>query len=109
MASSETATPAKGLWAPALTALDEDLAPDPGRTVAHVRRLLDEGCHGGVLFGTTGLFTGWVMSGMEVALVTFLVLATAVARLRGASVAVGVLGALASLLFVFGKIHGQLV
>ncbi|MDH3593806.1 MAG: dihydrodipicolinate synthase family protein [Rhodospirillales bacterium] len=49
----------QGLWAPALTALDEDLAPDAGRTVAHVRRLLDEGCHGVALFGTTGEATSF--------------------------------------------------
>jgi 4-hydroxy-tetrahydrodipicolinate synthase len=44
----------RGLWAPALTALDDDLAPDAGRTTAHLRRLLDGGCHGVAIFGTTG-------------------------------------------------------
>ena len=49
MASTETTTleqakagRAEGLWAPALTALGGELAPDAERTVAHVRQLLDE-------------------------------------------------------------------
>ena len=43
-----------GIWAPAVTPLDQDLAPDPGRFAAHVRWLLDNGCHGVAVFGTTG-------------------------------------------------------
>ena len=43
-----------GIWAPAVTPLDRDLAPDPGRFAAHVRWLLDNGCHGVAVFGTTG-------------------------------------------------------
>ncbi len=43
-----------GIWAPAVTPLDQDLAPDPGRFTAHVRWLLDNGCHGVAVFGTTG-------------------------------------------------------
>lgn len=45
---------AHGVWAPAVTPLDRDLAPDPGRFTAHVRWLLDNGCHGVAVFGTTG-------------------------------------------------------
>ncbi|HEX9770569.1 MAG TPA: dihydrodipicolinate synthase family protein [Kiloniellales bacterium] len=45
---------AYGIWAPAVTPLDRDLAPDPGRFTAHVRWLLDNGCHGVAVFGTTG-------------------------------------------------------
>jgi 4-hydroxy-tetrahydrodipicolinate synthase len=56
MASTETAA---GLWAPALTPLTGDLAPDTGRAVAHVRRLLEGGCHGVALFGTTGEATSF--------------------------------------------------
>jgi 4-hydroxy-tetrahydrodipicolinate synthase len=37
-----------------LTPVDEDLKPDAARFVAHARWLLDEGCHGLVVFGTTG-------------------------------------------------------
>jgi 4-hydroxy-tetrahydrodipicolinate synthase len=43
-----------GVWCPALTPVDQDLKPDPARFVAHARWLLDEGCHGLVVFGTTG-------------------------------------------------------
>ena len=45
---------ASGIWAPAVTPLDQDLAPDPDRFAAHVRWLLDNGCHGVAVFGTTG-------------------------------------------------------
>ncbi len=48
-----------GLWAPACTPLDRDLAPDAVRYVTHVKRLLDEGCHGVGLFGTTGEATSF--------------------------------------------------
>jgi 4-hydroxy-tetrahydrodipicolinate synthase len=43
-----------GVWCPALTPVDEELKPDVQRFVAHARWLLDEGCHGLVVFGTTG-------------------------------------------------------
>jgi len=43
----------RGVFAPALTPMDSDLAPDAGRFVAHCRWLLDEGCHGLAPFGTT--------------------------------------------------------
>ena len=43
-----------GIWAPAVTAYDETLAPDAGLLVEQVRRLLTTGCHGVGLFGTTG-------------------------------------------------------
>lgn len=56
MAKTETAA---GVWAPALTPLTEDLVPDAGRAAAHVRRLLDGGCHGAALFGTTGEATSF--------------------------------------------------
>jgi 4-hydroxy-tetrahydrodipicolinate synthase len=48
-----------GLWAPACTPVDRDLAPDAVRYVAHVKRLLAEGCHGVGLFGTTGEATSF--------------------------------------------------
>ncbi len=56
MANTQSAA---GVWAPALTPLTEDLAPDAGRAVAHIRRLLDGGCHGVGLFGTTGEATSF--------------------------------------------------
>ena len=43
-----------GVWCPVLTPVDQDLNPDAARFVAHARWLLDEGCHGLVVFGTTG-------------------------------------------------------
>jgi 4-hydroxy-tetrahydrodipicolinate synthase len=43
-----------GVWCPVLTPVDQDLRPDAMRFVAHARWLLDEGCHGLVVFGTTG-------------------------------------------------------
>ncbi len=45
---------AEGVWAPAVTPFDKDLAPDGARFSAHVRWLLETGCHGVALFGTTG-------------------------------------------------------
>ena len=43
-----------GVWCPVLTPVDGNLKPDPGRFVAHARWLLEEDCHGLVVFGTTG-------------------------------------------------------
>jgi 4-hydroxy-tetrahydrodipicolinate synthase len=43
-----------GVWCPAITPVDDKLAPDVGRFVAHGRWLLEHGCHGLVVFGTTG-------------------------------------------------------
>ncbi len=44
---------AQGVWSPAMTPFDANLAPDPTRFVAHVAWLLEQGCHGVALFGTT--------------------------------------------------------
>ncbi len=52
-ADSETGL-AHGVWAPVLTPVDESLAPDAGRFVALAKSLLADGCHGIVVFGTTG-------------------------------------------------------
>ena len=43
-----------GVWCPVLTPVDQDLNPDAARFFAHARWLLDQGCHGFVVFGTTG-------------------------------------------------------
>ncbi len=43
-----------GVWCPALMPLDADLEPDVGKFVDHCRWVLEEGCHGLVMFGTTG-------------------------------------------------------
>ena len=50
---------ASGIWAPALTPLDPDLAPDPARFVDHAQWLLAHGCHGVTVFGTTGEATSF--------------------------------------------------
>src|SRR5215210_157838 len=44
----------RGVFAAALTPMDEDLVPDHETFVAHCHRLLDAGCHGLGVFGTTG-------------------------------------------------------
>ena len=44
----------KGVLAAALTPMDENLDLDQEAFVAHCRRLLDAGCHGLGIFGTTG-------------------------------------------------------
>ncbi len=44
----------RGVFSAALTPLDAELAPDHARFVAHCRHLLDEGCDGIALLGTTG-------------------------------------------------------
>lgn len=46
--------PAHGVWSPAITPLDADLDIDRERYVAHARWLLERGCHGLTVFGTTG-------------------------------------------------------
>jgi 4-hydroxy-tetrahydrodipicolinate synthase len=48
-----------GVWSPVLTPLDSDLKPDASRFAAHARRLLENGCHGLVVFGTTGEATSF--------------------------------------------------
>lgn len=56
---------AKGVWAPAITPVDTDLKPDPARYVQHVKWLLDRGCHGVGLFGTTGEATSFSLDERE--------------------------------------------
>jgi 4-hydroxy-tetrahydrodipicolinate synthase len=51
--------PIAGVWCPVLTPVDDDLRPDALRFVAHAQWLLDEGCHGLVVFGTTGEATSF--------------------------------------------------
>ena len=43
-----------GVWCPALMPLDAGLEPDVAKFIDHCRWVLDEGCHGLVMFGTTG-------------------------------------------------------
>ncbi|HEY5258712.1 MAG TPA: dihydrodipicolinate synthase family protein [Candidatus Baltobacteraceae bacterium] len=46
--------PLAGIWAAALTPIDDDLAPDADRAVAYYEDLLRDGCDGVALLGTTG-------------------------------------------------------
>ncbi len=43
-----------GVWAASITPLSPDLSPDADRLARHINWLHSEGCHGVVLFGTTG-------------------------------------------------------
>ena len=44
----------KGVFAAVLTPMRDDLSVDRAAYAEHCRRLLDEGCHGLGIFGTTG-------------------------------------------------------
>ena len=46
--------PARGIWSAALTPLKADLSIDCAHLGKHAKFLLDNGCHGIGLFGTTG-------------------------------------------------------
>ena len=48
-----------GVWAASLTPLNESLDPDPSRMVDHVHGLVESGCDGVVVFGTTGEATSF--------------------------------------------------
>ncbi len=48
-----------GVWAASLTPLNEELDPDADRMVAHIDRLVAEGCDGVVILGTTGEATSF--------------------------------------------------
>lgn len=71
----------KGLWAPVVTPVGEDLEPDAGRYVAHVERLLAEGCHGVALFGTTGEATSFSVAERQALLEAVLAAGVAPERL----------------------------
>jgi len=47
-------TDLKGLWAASVTPLSSDLSADSKRLANHLEWLYKNGCHGSVLFGTTG-------------------------------------------------------
>ena len=44
----------RGVWAAVLTPVDDDLSPDAARAIPYYRDLLDNGCDGLNLLGTTG-------------------------------------------------------
>jgi 4-hydroxy-tetrahydrodipicolinate synthase len=47
------AKPIHGVWSPVLVPVDDAFAIDTDRFIAHARWLLEQGCHGLALFGTT--------------------------------------------------------
>ena len=51
---NRTTTTLKGVFCPVVTPFDEQLRPDKKRFIQHCHRVLDDGCHGLAVFGTTG-------------------------------------------------------
>ena len=45
----------KGIYSASMSILDEDLSLDADSTIKHAEKLIVEGCHGVVLFGSTGM------------------------------------------------------
>jgi hypothetical protein len=56
---AKTTSLPRGVFAAALTPMDVDLNPDHGAFADHCRRLLEAGCHGVAVFGTTGEATSF--------------------------------------------------
>lgn len=54
MSEAQSGGELNGVWCPTLMPLDADLNPDTAKYIEHCRWALDEGCHGLVMFGTTG-------------------------------------------------------
>ncbi len=54
MAKAQSGGELNGVWCPTLMPLNADLDPDVDKYIGHCRWALDEGCHGLVMFGTTG-------------------------------------------------------
>tara|TARA_B100000579_G_scaffold405390_1_gene391014 strand:+ start:344 stop:1228 length:885 start_codon:yes stop_codon:yes gene_type:complete len=44
----------KGIYAASLSVLDENLALNINKTIEHIENLIDNGCHGVAIFGSTG-------------------------------------------------------
>ena len=47
-------TEIKGIFAVTMSILDENLTLDLNKTIIHAENLIDQGCHGVVIFGSTG-------------------------------------------------------
>lgn len=56
---------ARGVWAPALTPITTAGEPDTARFATHARWLLDHGCHGVAVFGTTSEATSFSIAQRE--------------------------------------------
>ena len=44
----------KGIFAASMSILDENLKLDSSKTILHAENLIDQGCHGVAIFGSTG-------------------------------------------------------
>ena len=44
----------KGIYAASMSVFNQDLSLDIDFTIKHAEKLIEEGCHGVVLFGSTG-------------------------------------------------------
>ena len=44
----------KGIYAASMSVLNEDLSLNIGKTIKHAEKIIDDGCHGVVIFGSTG-------------------------------------------------------
>ena len=44
----------KGIYAASMSILDKNLALNINKTIKHAENLIDQGCHGVFLFGSTG-------------------------------------------------------
>ena len=47
-------TEIKGIFAASMSVLDENLTLDLNKTIIHAENLIEQGCHGVVIFGSTG-------------------------------------------------------
>ena len=47
-------TEIKGIFAASMSILDENLTLDLNKTIIHAENLIDQGCHGVAIFGSTG-------------------------------------------------------
>lgn len=54
VAEAQSGSELNGVWCPTLMPLDADLNPDVAKYIEHCQWALNEGCHGLVMFGTTG-------------------------------------------------------
>jgi len=45
----------KGIYAASMSIFNTDLSLDVGATINHAEKIIQQGCHGSVLFGSTGM------------------------------------------------------
>ena len=44
----------KGIYAASMSVFNKDLSLNIEKTIAHAERIIDQGCHGVAIFGSTG-------------------------------------------------------